>query len=428
MSFRLLIFLSTLFWVAPAFAQDKDESKKSNQEKPGVDTPKKRTLPTPEQLASRLRHSVAIIEGQYGHGTGFVVLPNVIATNAHVIRDELMRDVKASIIRPNGSAADLGKVELLWEDKEVDLALLRVITPEDARPLKLNSGFEPNGKRKVYIMGNPGQQVGLARINALGEGVAEEIVRLNKKLYVQVKVTSNTDKIDVGPGNSGGPVVDGLGLVVGVLTAGIMEKGKPSPKTFYIPANVLKPFVDQLGSPDEWDEKAQKAMARHALDIVTVQLLLNTKIARNIFQARMALTKDSREDKQRFANLQRNPSLQELNALDKKLIDIYKEFDTQCQKLIQGPFKTITTNKNLPDDLVADHKGMQANLDQIRKLVMKSPLSNADQLQCNKNVTNCDGFFQRLKSKTGLTDDVVDGMLKLAIAAIDEKIGKQKLK
>lgn len=428
MSFRLIIYLSSLFWVVPVLAQDKDESKKSNQEKPGTDTTKKRTLPTAEQLASRLRHSVAIVEGHYGHGTGFVVLPNVIATNAHVIRDELMRDVKASIIRPNGSAVDLGKVELLWEDKEVDLALLRVTTPEDARPLKLNSGFEPNGKRKVYVMGNPGQQVGLARINALGEGVAEEIVRLNKKLYVQVKITSNTDKIDVGPGNSGGPVVDGLGLVVGVLTAGIMEKGKPSSKTFYIPANVLKPFVDQLGSPEEWDDKVQKAMAKHALDIVTVQLLLNAKVARSIFQARMTLAKDFSAEKQKQSNLQRQPSSQDLNELDKKLIDIYKEFDSQCQKLFQGPFNIITTGKNLPEDVVADLNGMKTNLDQIRKLVMKSVLSNSDQLQCNKNVTNCDGFFQRLKSKTGLTDDVVDGMLKLSLAGIDEKIGKQKLK
>ena len=45
-----------------------------------------------------------------------------------------------------------------------------------------------------------------------------------------------------------------------------------------------------------------------------------------------------------------------------------------------------------------------------------------------KSISQYDTYFQRLKEKTGLTDEIVDEMLNIAMLSADAKLGKHKLR
>ena len=47
----------------------------------------------PQDVAQRVKNATAYFDGKHGHGSGFVVLPNVVATNSHVIREEGLEDI-----------------------------------------------------------------------------------------------------------------------------------------------------------------------------------------------------------------------------------------------------------------------------------------------------------------------------------------------
>ncbi len=74
------------------------------------------------QIVARCEPSVALVKGKVSSGTGFLIRPDLVATNAHVIDDEFVADLEVRF--PSAADGRRGPIraELRYEDPRRDLA------------------------------------------------------------------------------------------------------------------------------------------------------------------------------------------------------------------------------------------------------------------------------------------------------------------
>jgi S1-C subfamily serine protease len=364
-------------------------------------------------VIERVKPSVAFIDGKHGTGSGFLVLPNVVATNSHVVRDEVIEDLSVRFISKSGREQARLKPRLLFEDKGRDLALLLIPPQTDRTPLTLMAAFEPGPNKAVFVVGNPGQEAGFTRVNSVGTGTADEVVMLARVPYLQIKVANGADAVNVGPGNSGGPVFDPSGRVVGILTAGVMDaKGKPSGKHFCVPANALEAAVGGVGEPAGWENKVRTATARHALDMAVINTYLSGQVAN--------LVLDLRADLARTANPR---NLQKLLQTDGRLIDLFKTYDKQLRELAQPAFRVALESGELSE---AQRKGLidlRNAVLPVRNCAQRKRFSNGEYKHCGQLIEQTDRIVERLKDSNGLTDRVIAEMKTQLLQTVNSRIG-----
>jgi S1-C subfamily serine protease len=175
---------------------------------PSLGSPAK-TLTT-QEIVARCEASVALVKGRSGSGTGFIVRPGIIATNAHVIAHEPSRALQ--IYFPSAPEKDRGPLpaRLRYKDARRDLALLAVQTT--LSPLELSRTHVFQRGEDITIIGSPGLGGGQVLPNAVTRGVMSTEYQLQGHRYYQLSAAVN-------PGNSGGPAFNASGLVIGVVTA-----------------------------------------------------------------------------------------------------------------------------------------------------------------------------------------------------------------
>jgi S1-C subfamily serine protease len=140
-------------------------------------------------------------------GSGFVVGPGLVATNAHVVAGESNGSTQVLL---GNSAYDATTVLF---DPDFDLAVLRTNAPLGPA-LNISSTLVSRGTQAA-LLGYPedrGLTIGAA-------GVTEEVTAIGKDIYNSGSVTRGVYALDatVLPGNSGGPLLGPGGQVIGVV-------------------------------------------------------------------------------------------------------------------------------------------------------------------------------------------------------------------
>ncbi|WP_336921433.1 MarP family serine protease [Aquipuribacter sp. SD81] len=169
-------------------------------------------------------------------GSGWVIAPERVVTNAHVVAG-----VAEPQVQVGGTGERLAATVVVF-DPERDLAVLAVPGLQ-ARPLPV--GTELARGDEAVVAGFPlnGPYVlGAARVRDVVQAVGEDI-------YGGEQVTREVYSLNaqVRPGNSGGPVLDGDGAVVGVVFARSLRDAGTG---YAVTLEEAAPVLDRAGATD----------------------------------------------------------------------------------------------------------------------------------------------------------------------------------
>jgi serine protease Do len=172
------------------------------------------------------------VQGMQGGGTGFLLdREGTIVTNHHVVSQAEQLSIRFA----NGASYD--EVELLDDDAADDLALLRVPLkrPSDgevpkAEPVVLGDSDAVQVGEHVIAIGNP-----LGLEHTLTDGLVSQRRLYEGRHWIQMSAP-------ISPGNSGGPLFDMHGQVIGVTTA-TMGSLFAQNLNLAVPINALRPLI-----------------------------------------------------------------------------------------------------------------------------------------------------------------------------------------
>jgi S1-C subfamily serine protease len=170
-------------------------------------------------------------ERQGGQGSGFTITPDGYAlTNSHVVGGRS----KLTATTNDGDRLD---AEVIGDDPATDLALIR-LSARDLPTCELGDSAALRVGQLVIAIGNPlgfDSTVSTGVVSALGRSMRSQHGRLIES------VIQHTAPLN--PGNSGGPLVDSRGRVVGVNTAVVfMAQGLG----FAVPGNTARWVIGEL--------------------------------------------------------------------------------------------------------------------------------------------------------------------------------------
>lgn len=174
-------------------------------------------------------------------GTGFIIdgKNGVVLSNRHVVSNE---DANYSIVL--GTVEETYDVEKVYRDPLNDFAILKINTEGKELPsLKLGDSDSLKKGQTVIAIGNALGQFG----NSITKGV---VSGLNRGItagspFGRTETIENVIQTDaaLNPGNSGGPLLNLLGEVVGINVAVSQSAENIG---FSIPINSLKPVIEEF--------------------------------------------------------------------------------------------------------------------------------------------------------------------------------------
>lgn len=172
-------------------------------------------------------------------GSGFIISPDgYVVTNEHVA----VGATQIAIALPDGTTFD---ARLVGTDTATDLALLKVDTDVPLPYLEFDLGSEPIVGEWVIALGNP---FGLfeATDPSVTVGVVSatnrDLTPQGNRFYLDMIQTDAA----INRGNSGGPLLNALGRVIGVNTAIYSESGGSIGIGFAVPASRVYRVVEEL--------------------------------------------------------------------------------------------------------------------------------------------------------------------------------------
>jgi len=210
---------------------------------------------TTEEIIEQVEQSVARIEGLGGSGSGFLVRPQILATNYHVIERLFLEQVEVVFPSVTGKEKGPFSVKLLYADVDRDIAFLGVESKLPSITLAKDHQFRRG--QEIIAIGSPGELE-----NAVNLGVLSSAVKIDDQTYYQLGIAIN-------PGNSGGPILDRSGNVIGIAT---LKSTKQEGIAYCIPiSSVLEALMtaEKLTASQKEHNNSQHR-ARVALNLLTI--------------------------------------------------------------------------------------------------------------------------------------------------------------
>jgi S1-C subfamily serine protease len=187
--------------------------------------------------------------------TSFVVLPNergsattfcvdssgYFLTNAHVVESLQPGEKLSIVIDPGEDDEKIVQAAPVRVDKTDDLALLKTNVSVELTPLHLGDSGGLYETQQVTIFGYPfGKMLSLNKGDS--PSISVNVARISSMRKLKDKLELIQLDSQLNPGNSGGPVVDEHGDVIGIVSSGVLAAGI----NFAVPVNKM---VDFLGKP-----------------------------------------------------------------------------------------------------------------------------------------------------------------------------------
>jgi S1-C subfamily serine protease len=172
-----------------------------------------------------------------GSGSGAVIdRAGHVLTNFHVVEDA--DDIQVTLWDAKQYPATL-----IGHDAEHDIAILKIdAPPEELFPLTFGTSENLKVGQRVYALGNPfglGGTVTTGIISALNRTLPSRVPGRDLQSIIQTDAALN-------PGNSGGPLLDTSGRLIGMNVAIATKSGQSAGLGFAIPINRIGRYVPEL--------------------------------------------------------------------------------------------------------------------------------------------------------------------------------------
>jgi serine protease Do len=323
-------------------------------------------------------------------GSGFIISEDgYIVTNNHVIGD-------ANKIEITFSNGDTAKAKIIGRDKKTDIALIKVDIAKKLIPVKFANSDKVRPGDWVIAVGNPfglGGSVTAGIISARGREISGSgIVE-----YLQTDTAINR-------GNSGGPMFNIKGELVGITTAIFTTDGANIGIGFAIPSNTAKSVISQL---KDYGSVTRGWLGVHVQDITDEMAdALDMKKKRGAYVVHVAEKSPAEEAGIKIDDI--------IIAFDNKTV----EKTSQLPRIVGN----TTVNKNVSITILRrdNDKTIKKNLNvTIKKLDNKKPIAKKKPSIISNKENNLLGL--RLVELSKIKDyynypDNLDGLIILSVS------------
>lgn len=174
---------------------------------PGSDVPVAPVTPasaaTIEEMVAKAMPAIVLIETTSGRGSGFFVRHDTLITNVHVVQND-----GYVTVRKHDGASVQARVES--RAPAFDIAILKVTQPSASQAtIPMGTSRSLRAGQEIIVIGSA---LGTLQ-NSVSRGVMSGLRSAGGATLVQTDAATN-------PGNSGGPMLDRNGAVVGITTMG----------------------------------------------------------------------------------------------------------------------------------------------------------------------------------------------------------------
>ena len=178
-----------------------------------------------EQIVHNSLPAIVLVKTSAGSGSGFFITgEGLIATNAHVVEGQQ----SATIVTSSGKELPSSNI---YVDQDRDLALIKVEAHN--APFLVLSPSVPVQGAEVVAIGTPGihDADGVSLLpNSVTKGIVSGVRQFSDETVANVARRTGTwiqTDTAINHGNSGGPLLNRAGLVVGINTLGFAGAGTP---------------------------------------------------------------------------------------------------------------------------------------------------------------------------------------------------------
>lgn len=184
-------------------------------------------------------------EEKLGLGSGIILTDNgYILTNQHVCGDKYSN---CYVTLENG---DIYNGSVLWSDSNIDLAIIK-IAANNLNYIELGDSDNISLAEEVFAVGNP---IGIEFQRTVTKGIISGINRTikieenNQGSYMEDLIQTDAT---INEGNSGGPLVNKNGELIGINTVKITDAEGIG---FAVPVNIVKPILEKLVKTGKFEE------------------------------------------------------------------------------------------------------------------------------------------------------------------------------
>lgn len=194
------------------------------------------TALTSKEIGRRYLNAVVVVHSDRSVGTGFVVGKNgYVLTCAHVLPEDGQMILAYNLTRDGRTEAVSTTAVVVLVDEGRDLALLKIQPREPLAHVILHDGKSIETGEAITVIGNPGLGSTILTHTMTTGIVSNPDRELDGQHYIQSSAAVN-------PGNSGGPMFDSTGRVVGLISLKADIEGAG----FAVPARVLREFLQRV--------------------------------------------------------------------------------------------------------------------------------------------------------------------------------------